>query len=80
MPANLNAFGVVADLTTNTGDVAVIMRLERARSVLGKDATFMFRQENGGWRLVVPPAVVADFEYALTIPTPRPTPATASGP
>jgi len=81
VPQDLTAIGVVADLPTTPGEVAVVMRLERGRGDLSKDATFIFRQENAGWRLVVPTEVVAGFVRALTQPAKRPgqtpTPSTA---
>lgn len=67
VPADLSAIGTVGELTTTSGDQAVVIRLERSGGDTDKDATFVFRRDAAGqWRLVVPTSVVAELASALS--------------
>jgi len=64
VPQDLSVFGVVADLKTNTGEVAIDVRLQQGQAA-ERDLSFQFRQTNGAWQLIVPASVVSNFSRAL---------------
>jgi hypothetical protein len=80
VPRDIGSFGIVADLPVTPVETAVVMRLERGKGAMNKDATFIFRHENNGWRVVVPTEIVAGFERALSGgAAAKPAPATPPG-
>ena len=65
MPLNLGVANLVEQTNETPAIANVKFQLKDSSSGLARDVTFRFQRAGAGWRLLVPKAVVAEFQQSL---------------